>query len=81
MHKDKTATRRQLLKGGGAALVGLAAGAGTAGAQTLRSTTPEDLARELMAYGRRSRFVKTGALRWTTRSTCRCMATPTASTH
>ena len=62
MHKDKTATRRQLLKGGGAALVGLAAGAGSAGAQTLRSTTPEDLARELMAYGRRSRFVNTGRI-------------------
>ena len=62
MHERKTASRRQLLKGGAAALVGLAAGAGSASAQTLRSTTPEDLARELMAYGRRSRFVRTGRI-------------------
>ena len=62
MHEKRAATRRQLLKGGGAALVGLAAGAGSASGQTLRSTTPENLARELMAYGRRSRFVETGRI-------------------
>ena len=62
MHEERSTTRRQLLKGGGAALVGLAAGAGTASGQTFRSTTPENLARELMAYGRRSRFVETGRL-------------------
>ena len=62
MHAMRATTRRQVLKGGGAALVGLAAGAGTASGQTLRTTMPDNLARELMAYGRRSRFVETGRI-------------------
>ena len=62
MHERRpTATRRQLLKGGGAALIGLAAGAAPASSQTV-GATPEPLARGLMAYGRRSRFVKTGRI-------------------
>ena len=62
MREERTTTRRQLLQGGGAALVGLAAGARPAAGQGLRST-PEGLARELMAYGRRSRFVGTSRQR------------------
>ena len=62
MQKERATTRRQLLTGGGAALVGLAAGARPVSGQTLLSTTPEGLARELMAYGKRSRFVETGRM-------------------
>ena len=61
MREERATTRRQLLKGGGAALVGLAAGARPAAAQGLRST-PAGLARELMAYGQRSRFVGTSRI-------------------
>ena len=61
MPSKRSATRRQLLKGGGAALVGLAAGARPVNGQTLSAAYPDE-ARRLMAYGGRSRFVNTGRI-------------------
>jgi len=61
MQAKRGASRRQLLKGGGAALLGLAASDRSVNGQT-RSYTQSDEARRLMAYGERSRFVNTGRI-------------------
>src|SRR5262245_317665 len=55
------ATRRQLLTGGGAALAGLAAGIRPAAGQRPASV-PDEVGRDLMSYGKRSRFVRTGRI-------------------
>jgi len=55
--KSKRVARRQLLRGGGAALLGLAAGARPASGQVWKSGHSED-GKRLMRYGERSRFVK-----------------------
>ena len=60
MDSKRAARRRFLL--GGTGLLGLAVGARSASAQTFWSTTPEGRARELMAFGERSRFVNTGRI-------------------
>ena len=60
---SKRSSRRRLLKEGGAALVGLAAGARSASGQTFGSTRPEGHPKDLMAYGERSHFVTTARTR------------------
>ncbi len=56
---SKRTNRRQLLKAGGAALAGLAAGSRSASGQTFGSTRPDGPPTDVMLYGERSRFVRT----------------------
>jgi sulfane dehydrogenase subunit SoxC len=55
----KGSARRRLLKQGGVALAGLAAGARSASGQTFGSTRHEGHDRDSMIYGERSRYVTT----------------------
>lgn len=55
--------RRQLLKAGGAAIAGLAAGARPASGQTFGTTRFDGRYSDLMIYGERSRYVTTGRTR------------------
>ena len=54
-------TRRRMLRGGGAALAGLAVGSRSAAAQPFEITSPRE-GRRRMAYGERSQFVETARI-------------------
>src|SRR5262245_7451627 len=60
---SKRSGRRRLLAEGSVVLSGLAVGARSASGQTFGSTRPEGHARDLRAYGERSRFVTTARTR------------------